>query len=77
MLNKGMGMFGVSVHKTHPRESPEMWIFVLGGITTSEVKVMREVISKTGSQVEVKFGSTKILKACDLMKSLYVDDLLS
>ncbi|NXF93039.1 SCFD2 protein, partial [Eubucco bourcierii] len=52
LLKTGFSMF-MKVNRPHPGDHPLLIIFVLGGVTVSEVKMMKDVVAtrKPGSQV--------------------------
>jgi hypothetical protein len=59
LLKSGIGMFGVNVARMHPRENPEVWIFVVGGgITAEEVVSSRKLVKDRSSRCRLVLGAS-------------------
>ncbi len=58
--------------RMHPRENPELWVFVTGGITADEVASIRQVITESSSSCRLVIGATKLTSPEETLKSLFV-----
>ncbi len=76
LLKSGIGLFGVSVNRTHPRENPSLWVYVIGGVTADEVKVCKDIAAAKSSRCQVVVGGTKLLSPSETIDSLFVQDPL-
>ena len=68
-IKSGIGLFGVSVNKKHPRENPNILLFVVGGISAAEAKSVRKIVEEK-SQCKFSVGSTKILSPKEILLSV-------
>ncbi|XP_013412242.1 sec1 family domain-containing protein 2 [Lingula anatina] len=75
LLKSGFGLF-MNVSKPRPSNSPLLILFIIGGVTASEVKLIKDTVTsyKTGTQVIV--GSTKLLKPSDVLDMMFSNPLL-
>ncbi|KAK3542527.1 hypothetical protein QTP86_028239 [Hemibagrus guttatus] len=76
LLKTGFSMF-MKVNRPHPSDHPLLFLFMVGGVTASELRLIREVVSthKTGTQVLVI--STRLLRPADIPHLLFSTDRLS
>lgn len=75
LLKTGIGMF-MKVSRPHPSDHPLLIIFTIGGITASEVRIIKEVVSAHKTGVQVIILTTKLLKAIDIPELLFAFDRL-
>uniref|UniRef100_A0A0B7ATV9 Sec1 family domain-containing protein 2 n=1 Tax=Arion vulgaris TaxID=1028688 RepID=A0A0B7ATV9_9EUPU len=73
LLKSGFGFFKGS-GKPQPGDAPLLLLFVIGGITTGEVKQIMDVVNKAKPQFEVVIGSTRISSIDSTLGSLFVAD---
>lgn len=69
LIKSGIGLFGVSVSKMHPRENPNLMVFVVGGITAGEVRRVRTLVEER-SACHFSVGGTKLLSPREALHSL-------
>ncbi|XP_047657377.1 sec1 family domain-containing protein 2 [Tachysurus fulvidraco] len=76
LLKTGFSMF-MKVNRPHPSDHPLLFLVIVGGVTASELRLIREVVSthKAGSQVLVI--STRLLRPADIPHLLFSTDRLS
>lgn len=76
MLKSGFGLFR-SVGKPRPSDHPLLILFVIGGITSTEVRQVRDVVSAAKGSLQVLVGSTSLASPTDILKKvLFQDNLL-
>ncbi|ERE90905.1 sec1 family domain-containing protein 2 [Cricetulus griseus] len=75
LLKTGFSMF-MKVSRPHPSDHPLLILFVVGGITVSEAKMVKDLVAslKTGTQVMVL--STRLLKPLNIPELLFATDRL-
>ncbi|XP_054919258.1 sec1 family domain-containing protein 2-like isoform X2 [Dermacentor andersoni] len=61
MLKAGFGLFR-STSKPLPKDSPVLIVFIIGGVTASEVKLVNDITSSRKLPQEVIVGSTTLAK---------------
>ncbi|KAL3198546.1 hypothetical protein MRX96_014362 [Rhipicephalus microplus] len=61
MLKAGFGLFR-STSKPLPRDSPVLIVFIIGGVTASEVKLVNDITSSRKLTQQVIVGSTTLAK---------------
>ncbi|XP_066532983.1 sec1 family domain-containing protein 2 [Hoplias malabaricus] len=76
LLKTGFSMF-MKVNRPHPSDHPLLFLVLVGGVTPSELRLIREVVSshKTGTQVLVI--STRLLKPANIPQLLFNTNRLS
>ncbi|CAL8255246.1 unnamed protein product [Merluccius merluccius] len=76
LLKTGFSMF-MKVNRPHPSDHPLLLLFLVGGVTPSELRLVREVAAahKPGSQVLVM--STRLLRPTDVAELLLATQRLS
>jgi len=65
MLRSGLGWLGSGPAKPHPRENPWIIVFVVGGVTASEVAASQSLVEGTG---RLTMGGTRLMSPGDLPK---------
>lgn len=75
LLKTGFSMF-MKVNRPHPSDHPLLILFVVGGITVSEAKMVKDLVPtmKPGTQVIVL--STRLLKPLNIPELLFATDRL-
>ncbi|XP_066136932.1 sec1 family domain-containing protein 2 [Saccopteryx bilineata] len=75
LLKTGFSMF-MKVSRPHPSDHPLLILFVVGGVTVSEAKMIKDLVPslKPGTQVIVL--STRLLKPLDVPELLFATDRL-
>ncbi|XP_022085168.1 sec1 family domain-containing protein 2-like isoform X2 [Acanthaster planci] len=68
--------FFVNVSKPRPSDHPLLIVFVLGGVTCSEVRTIKETVASHSPNTQVVVGSTRILKPTDVLRLLLCQDNL-
>ncbi|XP_008297500.1 sec1 family domain-containing protein 2 [Stegastes partitus] len=70
LLKTGFSMF-MKVTRPHPSDNPLLFLFLVGGVTPSELRLIREIVTahKPGTQVLVL--STRLLKPTDIPELLF------
>ncbi|XP_056132794.1 sec1 family domain-containing protein 2 [Lampris incognitus] len=75
LLKTGFSMF-MKVSRPHPSDHPLLFLFLVGGVTPSELRMIKEVVSahKQGTQVLVL--STRLLRPADIPELLFTTQRL-
>ncbi|XP_067662541.1 sec1 family domain-containing protein 2-like [Haliotis asinina] len=69
-LKSGFGLF-MNVSKPRPSDHPLLLVFVVGGVTATEVKQVRDVVDKMKLDKQVVIGSTRLLRGTDVLQSIF------
>ncbi|MBN3277977.1 SCFD2 protein, partial [Polyodon spathula] len=64
------------VSRPHPSDHPLLILFVVGGVTPSEVRLIKEVASSHKSALQVIVLSSRLLKPLDIPELLFATDRL-
>ncbi|XP_069487760.1 sec1 family domain-containing protein 2-like [Ambystoma mexicanum] len=75
LLKTGFSMF-MKVSRPHPSDHPLLILYVIGGVTASEVKMVKDLISAQKPNIQVIIMSTKLLKPLDIPEMLFASDRL-
>ncbi|KAM4709484.1 sec1 family domain-containing protein 2 [Discoglossus pictus] len=75
LLKTGFSMF-MKVSRPHPADSSLLILFVIGGVTVSEVRMVKDLVSTLKPGVQVVVLSTKLLKPLDIPELLFATDRL-
>lgn len=59
----------------HPLDNPQLIVFILGGITAQEVKLVQEMVISSGRQTQVLVGGTRLLSPNDTVEAIFIKDL--
>ncbi|XP_062280132.1 sec1 family domain-containing protein 2 [Scomber scombrus] len=75
LLKTGFSMF-MKVSRPHPSDNPLLFLFLVGGVTPSELRLVKEIVTthKPGTQVLVL--STKLLRPTDIPDLLFTSQRL-
>ncbi|XP_029443500.1 sec1 family domain-containing protein 2 isoform X2 [Rhinatrema bivittatum] len=75
LLKTGFSMF-MKVSRPHPSDHPLLILFVIGGVTVSEVKMVNDLLATHKPGVQVIVLSSKLLKPLDIPELLFATDHL-
>ncbi|XP_075715835.1 sec1 family domain-containing protein 2 [Rhinoderma darwinii] len=75
LLKTGFSMF-MKVSRPHPGDSSFLILFVIGGVTVSEVRMVKDLVSTLKPGVQVVVLSTRLLKPLDIPELLFATDRL-
>nr|XP_028601034.1 sec1 family domain-containing protein 2-like [Podarcis muralis] len=75
LLKTGFSMF-MKVSRPHPSDHPLVIIFVVGGVTVSEVKMVKDLVMAHKPGVQVIVFSTALLTPLSLLELLFATDRL-
>ncbi|XP_018431457.1 PREDICTED: sec1 family domain-containing protein 2 [Nanorana parkeri] len=75
LLKTGFSMF-MKVSRPHPGDSPLLILFVIGGVSVSEVRMVKDLVSTLKPGVQVVVLSTRLLKPSDIPELLFAADRL-
>ena len=73
MLRSGLGWLGSGPAKPHPRENPWIIVFVVGGVTASEVAASQSLVEGTG---RLTMGGTRLMSPGDLLNMAFLNNPL-
>ncbi|XP_026539674.1 sec1 family domain-containing protein 2-like [Notechis scutatus] len=75
LLKTGFSMF-MKVSRPHPSDHPILVIFMVGGITVSEVRMVKDLVAAHKPGVEVIILSTTLLTPHNILELLFATDCL-
>ncbi|XP_063314082.1 sec1 family domain-containing protein 2 [Pelobates fuscus] len=75
LLKTGISMF-MKVSRPHPGDASLLILFVIGGVTVSEVRMVKDLVSSLKPGVQVVVLSTKLLRPLDIPELLLATDRL-
>uniref|UniRef100_A0A8C2CTY7 Si:ch73-249k16.4 n=1 Tax=Cyprinus carpio TaxID=7962 RepID=A0A8C2CTY7_CYPCA len=75
LLKTGFSMF-MKVTRPHPSDHPLLFLFLVGGVTPSELRLIREIVSTHKSGTQVVVMSTRLLRPSDVPHLLFSIDRL-
>jgi hypothetical protein len=61
----------------HPLDNPQLIVFVVGGITAQEVKLIQDMVISSRQETQVLVGSTRLLSPNDTVEAIFVKDPLT
>ncbi|ESO96375.1 hypothetical protein LOTGIDRAFT_176592 [Lottia gigantea] len=70
------GLF-MTVYKPRPSDHPLLILYIIGGITPTEVKHIQDIVNKTKPDIQVLIGSTRLCTKEDITLSSFSSDNLS
>ena len=73
MLRSGLGWLGSAPAKPHPRENPWVILFVVGGVTASEVAASQHLVEGTGM---LTMGGTRLMSPTDALNMAFINNSL-
>lgn len=69
LLKSGLGLF-VSSARPRPNQHPVLLLFVVGGVSCSEVRQIREAVLSSRTNIEVVIGTTRLVTSHDITKQV-------
>nr|XP_006819040.1 PREDICTED: sec1 family domain-containing protein 2-like [Saccoglossus kowalevskii] len=75
LLKSGFGLF-MNVNKPRPNNHPLLILYVIGGVTSSEIRMVKEAVAAHRSSIQVIIGSTSIIKPTDIIHQVFSQDNL-
>uniref|UniRef100_T1J9Z1 Sec1 family domain-containing protein 2 n=1 Tax=Strigamia maritima TaxID=126957 RepID=T1J9Z1_STRMM len=76
MFKSGISLF-LNVNKPQPSDNPMFLLFVVGGLTSSEVRLLKDTISARKPNLPVLIGTTHITKPEDILNHLLSPEYFS
>ncbi|KAI4878247.1 hypothetical protein NFI96_000440 [Prochilodus magdalenae] len=76
LLKTGFSMF-MKVNRPHPSDHPLLFLVLVGGVTPSELRLIREVVSSHKAGTQVLVVSTRLLRPTDVPHLLFTTNRLS
>ncbi|KAJ9582040.1 hypothetical protein L9F63_003623 [Diploptera punctata] len=76
ILKSGFSLLLNRQKHQHPLDNPLVIVFILGGITAQEVKVIQEMLVSSGQDTKVLIGGTRLLSPSDVVEAIFVKDPL-
>ncbi|KAK3101790.1 hypothetical protein FSP39_006372 [Pinctada imbricata] len=74
LLKSGFGFFRSVTSKPRPNDHPTLVIFVVGGMTSTEAKQIKDVLASHETNTQVILGSTRLCNSSDIMNSVFCSD---
>lgn len=75
LLKTGFSMF-MKVSRPHPSDNPVLFLFLVGGITPSELRLIKEIVSSNKPATQVLVVSTRLLRPTDIPELLFTTQRL-
>ncbi|XP_067387368.1 sec1 family domain-containing protein 2 isoform X2 [Emydura macquarii macquarii] len=75
LLKTGFSMF-MKVSRPHPRDHPLLIFYMVGGVTVSEVRMVRDLISAHKPSIQVIVLSSTLLTPLNILELLFATDHL-
>lgn len=75
LLKTGFSMF-MKVSRPHPSDHPLLILFVVGGVTVSEAKMVKDLVASLKPGTQVMVLSTRLLKPLSIPELLFATDRL-
>ncbi|XP_039218807.1 sec1 family domain-containing protein 2 [Crotalus tigris] len=75
LLKTGFSMF-MKVSRPHPSDHPMLVLFMVGGVTVSEVRMIKDLVAVHKPRVEVIVLSTTLLTPLNVLELLFATDRL-
>ncbi|XP_076093578.1 sec1 family domain-containing protein 2-like isoform X2 [Mytilus galloprovincialis] len=76
LLKSGFGLFR-TVSKPRPSDHPLLIIFVVGGVTSTELKQIKDLCASLKLSSQVIVGSTRLIKPEDIVTSILCQDRIN
>lgn len=76
LLKTGFSMF-MKVTRPHPSDNPVLFLFLVGGVTPSELRIIKEVVSAHKPATQVLVLATRLLRPTDVPELLFTMRRLS
>lgn len=75
LLKTGFSMF-MKVSRPHPSDHPLLILFVVGGVTVAEAKMVKDLVASLKPGTQVMVLSTRLLKPLNIPELLFATDRL-
>lgn len=75
-LKSGFSLLLNRPRQQHPLDNPQLILFILGGITAHEVKLIQDMVISSGQQTQVLVGGTRLLSPNDIVEAIFIKDPL-
>ncbi|KAG5275716.1 hypothetical protein AALO_G00123750 [Alosa alosa] len=75
LLKTGFSMF-MKVSRPHPSDHPLLFLFLVGGVTPSELRLIRDTVSTHRPGTQVLVLSTRLLRPADIPQLLFATERL-
>ncbi|XP_029906029.1 sec1 family domain-containing protein 2 [Myripristis murdjan] len=75
LLKTGFSMF-MKVSRPHPSDNPLLFLFLVGGVTPSELRLIKEIVSNQKPGTQVLVLSTRLLRPSDIPELLFTTQRL-
>ncbi|MED6265564.1 Sec1 domain-containing protein 2 [Characodon lateralis] len=59
------------VSRPRPSDNPLLFLFLVGGVTPSELRLIKDTVSKLKPETQVLILSTRLLRPTDIPKLLF------
>ncbi|CAI9724301.1 family domain-containing 2-like [Octopus vulgaris] len=76
LLKTGFGLF-MNISKPRPNDHPLLIIYVIGGITTTEVKQIKDMMASLKTDTKILFGSTQLVNPLSLAVSVLCENRMN
>ncbi|KAM9761557.1 sec1 family domain-containing protein 2 [Menidia menidia] len=76
LLKTGFSMF-MKVSRPHPSDNPLLLLFVVGGVTPSELRLVQETVDKHQPESQVLVLSTRLLRPAHVPELLFTNQRLA
>ncbi|TSN30189.1 Sec1 family domain-containing protein 2 [Bagarius yarrelli] len=76
LLKTGFSMF-MKVNRPHPSDHPFVFLVMVGGVTASELRLIRDIVSTHKAGTQVLVISTRLLRPADIPHLLFSTNRLS
>lgn len=70
LLKTGFSMF-MKVSRPHPSDNPVLFLFLVGGVTPSELRIIKEAVSVYKPATQVLVLATRLLRPTDIPELLF------
>lgn len=75
LLKTGFSMF-MKVRRPQPSDNPVLFLFLVGGVTPSELRLIKEIVSSLKPATQVLVVSTRLLRPSDIPELLFTTQRL-
>ncbi|XP_061681801.1 sec1 family domain-containing protein 2 [Syngnathoides biaculeatus] len=76
LLKTGFSMF-MKVSRPHPSDNPLVFLFLVGGVTPSELRLVKETLATLKPESQVLIVSTRLLRPADVPELLFATQRLT
>ncbi|KAF7658561.1 hypothetical protein LDENG_00011480 [Lucifuga dentata] len=76
LLKTGFSMF-MKVNRPHPSDNPVLLLFLVGGVTPSELRLIKDTVSTHKPGIQVLVLSTRLLRPTNIPELLFTTQRLA